>query len=339
MIRKKKMCNTKKKKLLDAQIKGKKLKKEYKLLKKQQNKEKKREQKNDAIKLKKKLAERERRKNKKILSNDEHDQKILNSIHEIINTNQKFKKHFDFTYHTQVYEPKQIIMNVIKHIKYAIPWNVTEQIPASTVYGCYSKMKKLKILEKVYITNLQFKINEELKNNKNNTCTMSDVTCVSNKYGIDKVEYNGQKKRKVTKISLITYGKYPISHKIDYGARHDSKILYEQLNNSYNININVLQSNNEYFLADSAYDWNKLKEKLIKMKYVPIIGNNKRNNKMNHDSLFTSEEKKVYRERIKIEHTNRIIKNHRRVNCRYDRTIESFQESLLLSFIDLILNQ
>ena len=75
---------------------------------------------------------------------------------------------------------------------------------------------------------------------------------------------------------------------------------------------------------------------LIEKGYIPIIAVNKKNKKFNNRKLSNNEKEK-YKKRIKIEHTNKNFKDHRRCNCRYDRNLDSFYGSTYVSLIDNIL--
>ena len=59
----------------------------------------------------KREKEKERRKNKMILNNNENDKKILNFILDVVFNDPEYRKLFDFTYKSQLYESKDIIYN------------------------------------------------------------------------------------------------------------------------------------------------------------------------------------------------------------------------------------
>ena len=91
-------------------------------------------------------------------------------------------------------------------------------------------------------------------------------------------------------------------------------------------------------LADSGYDDKELKMKLINMNYEPIIYPNNRNSKIKR--TMNDDHKIIYKNRmISTEHTYSQEKVHRRVNCRYERKIDTFYNSLLLSCIDFIIKK
>lgn len=336
ILEKKKYNKTQKKKMLKAQIKGKKEKKKRVELKKQLNKEKKRKKKKERIKEEKRKREKERRKSKKIIFNKEKDEKILNAILETIWENDNIKKHFDFTYSGQIYEAHIMVREIILHIKYALPWRVicsSYNLSHSAVHKAYIKLLKFNIIMKTY----EKLITQYILDNPDELIIQSsDVTVINNKYGSELVEYNGHKKKKCNKASIISTRKgKALSLALDRGSKHDSKILFSQLDNELFINTSLNDKYKKYILCDSAYDCKELIDKLISLGYTPIIVNNKRNN---NNKIMSDEYKEIYKERVYIEHYNGKIKTNRRVNCRYDRSLESLTGSFHLSFIDNIIN-
>lgn len=167
----------------------------------------------------------------------------------------------------------------------------------------------------------------------------TDTTCISNKLGSQYVAYNGYKKKKCTKISFITdsYG-IPINASIHNGKQNDGKILLLHFHNML-INKELNDKNKKYMLADSIYDVNDVKRLLSHKGYEYIINPNRKNTKYRRIKKLTTKEKEIYVKRIKIEHTNSILKNYRRLNCRYDRNIKTFYGSLWFSLISLIIKK
>ena len=78
---------------------------------------------------------------------------------------------------------------------------------------------------------------------------------------------------------------------------------------------------------------------MLNNKYVYIIPPNIKNTKYKKVEKLTKKEKKIYTKRIKIEHTNSWLKNYRRMNCRYDRNIDTFYGSLWISLIGIIVRK
>jgi hypothetical protein len=251
-----------------------------------------------------------------------YDNCIINAIKRNIITNNKILKYFNFTYTTQKHKIEDILREILKVIKYGIPWRLIENIPYSTVYSSYKRLLYFNILRNTYIDllHLYFKKqpNQKLK------YQYTDTTCVSNKYGSEFVEYNGYKKKKCTKLSFITDSKgIPINVSIHNGKQNDGKILVSHFNNMLITN-DLNNKNKKYMLADSIYYVKEVKDLLTNEGYVYIIPPNIKNTKYKKIEKLTSNQMKIYSKRIKIEHTNSILKNYRRLNCRYDRDLNTF---------------
>ena len=92
-------------------------------------------------------------------------------------------------------------------------------------------------------------------------------------------------------------------------------------------------------LADSIYYVNEVKNLLSSEGYVYIIPPNIKNTKYKQIEKLTSKQINIYSKRIKIEHTNSILKNYRRLNCRYDRNLNTFYGSLWFGLIGIILKK
>ena len=107
-------------------------------------------------------------------------------------------------------------------------------------------------------------------------------------------------------------------------------------------NIIDIQENNEnenYFFADGGYDSIQIREKLKKLKLIPIIPTNKRNTKdihLTNEVKLTKTEQKKYKKRIKIEHVFGKLKTDRKISTRYDRKNEVFINFIYLHFIKIL---
>lgn len=265
------------------------------------------------------------------------DEKIIIAIIKHIYNQPKIKIYFDFSFKSQKHKIYNQLKEIIKVIKYGIPWRTIENIPWNTAYATYKRLLKLNVIKDTYIGLLKqyFKKapNRKLK------IQITDTTCVKNRYGSDLVNYNGYKKIKCTKVSFISdvYG-IPISLLVTNGTKCDSKVLIEQLKNTFLIDNELNNNNKKIMLADGLYDSKEVMDTLEALGYTPIIAVNKKNTKYKEIRKLTSKEKEIYKNRICIEHTNNKFKVHRRCICRYDRYIEAFYGSIYVSLIDTILN-
>ena len=246
-------------------------------------------------------------------------------------------KHFDYTYQKQEIDLVNALPIIVNVIKYALPWRSIEHYYWNSIYKIYKRLLSFNVLKETY-KELLIKYYKKTPAKKLKM-RFTDTTSICNKYGSDLVDYNGHKKRNVTKLSLITDSNgIPLSYKIALGSTYDSTIFSEHINLEPLIDSQLDAKHRKYFLADSEYDTKQILERLRQMNYIPIIAYNKRNTKdCKKMRYFNKVEKNIYKHRLKIEHMNGFIKTHRRVNVRYDRNIDTFEGSINLAFIDAIL--
>jgi len=265
------------------------------------------------------------------------DENIAKVIIKYINSQYKIKKYFDFSYKSQKHHLIDQLKEIIKIIKYALPWRIINNISWNTVYSTYKRLLYFDVIKNTYIELLR-KYFKKAPNNKLKI-QITDTTCIRNRYGSSMVNYNGYKKMKCTKVSFITdrYG-IPINVYVSNGNKCDSKILLNQLNCKFLIDNELHNRYKHIILADSMYDSNEVIKELIKLNYKPIIAINKRNTKFTAIRKLTKEEIKIYKQRLHIEHINNTFKTNRRCICRYDRIINTFYGSIYFSLIDTILN-
>jgi len=241
-----------------------------------------------------------------------YDNHIIKAIKLNIYSNKNVCKYFNFTYKSQKHKIECILKEIIKIIKYAMPWRLIESIPYTTVYSSYKRLLHFNILKNTYIDLLRLYLKK--KPNKKLKIQYTDTTCISNKYGSELVKYNGYKKKKCTKISFISDSQgVVINASIHNGNQCDSKILSSHFHNML-IDNNLNNKNKVFMLADGIYYVNQIKDLLSNNKYVYIIPPNIKNTKYKKVKKLTKGEKQIYAKRIKIEHTNSWLKNYRRMN-------------------------
>ena len=250
--------------------------------------------------------------------------------------------HFDYSYRTQIHPLNIVVPEIVRVLKYALPWRSIVGLPWNTVYQTFQRLQRFHVFEQTYKGLLQKYLKKTPA--KKLKLRYTDTTLVANKYGSEKVKYNGHKKRKGTKVSFITDARgIPISIRIDEGSRNDGIILLDQLDDEDRghgtlVDRDLDEKYRGKMLCDSGYDSQKIKQTLLQMGYTPIIAPNKRNTKdKTKRRELTKKEKVIYKDRIKIEHTNAKVKNHRRIALRYDRGIGSFANSLFVACIDVVL--
>ena len=192
-------------------------------------------------------------------------------------------------------------------IKYAIPWREVRYLHYSTIYSAYKRLLYFNILKNTYIELLK-KYFKKCPNRKLKY-QYTDTTCISNKYGSKLVKYNGYKKMKCTKISLITDSNgIPFNVHIANETKCDSKILLDHFYKGMLISKKLNNKNKKFMLADSIYYVNNIKTLLFNNNYISIIPPNKKNTKYVKIEKLTKKEKNIYLKRIKIEHTNNTLK-------------------------------
>jgi len=136
------------------------------------------------------------------------------------------------------------------------------------------------------------------------------------------------KNKKLTKLSSITdVNGIPLSLIMDSGNKHDSILVDKNLEN-----LLITTNKPKYMLADSAYDTNKIRNKLNNLNYIPIIPQNIRNIKnKNKITNFNSIYSRNYKKRIRIENYFCKLKKFRRILMRYDRYDYSFLNFVFLA--------
>ena len=101
--------------------------------------------------------------------------------------------------------------------------------------------------------------------------------------------------------------------------------------------------NNNILLGDAGYDSNKIREKLIEIKFGKLLAaKNKRNikDKIKLEAIKLSlDEKNLLKKRIKIEHTNAHLKQYKRLSIRYDKYISHYVNFIYLACINIIINR
>lgn len=238
-----------------------------------------------------------------------------------------------------------IIRRIVFKIKSGLAWrdvdvNATEPNRPSwnTYYYIFNKLSKKGVFVETY-KELLLKYFKKQPSGKLRY-VMTDTTAIYNKGGVEKIGRNKFFKNKnVTKTSVMsdTNG-VPINIKLYDGNEHDSKILIDHLKNPFLIDIQMKR----YFIADKGYDSDEIREELKKLGYVPIIPYNKRNTKDKKKLKKMKLNKKqidILKQRHRIENTNKLLKNCRSVDMRYEKSADAFLQCVYVSCILLILNK
>lgn len=269
--------------------------------------------------------------------------KLVEYIVNFINSNLIFKN--SFNHHNQIYHIDKLLLVLLHKLETGLSYrnisNLYFNIKGGTLRYFHQKIIKLKIFEEFYNTYITKYLEEINYINKN---FYVDTTLIANKLGIDSVTYNVQlNKHKSSKISIIIDDfDVPINYITCDSNTHDSTILCNQIDDVVN-KFPKLCTNDKNFIADGAYDSNKIRNLLEEKKLGVLICNkNIRNtknkvliNKSKHVSLYN---KILLKRRIKIEHTNCSIKKNITINNRYIKYMENFNNYVLLSLIKISFN-
>lgn len=266
--------------------------------------------------------------------------KIRNAIKKYIQLQPNIYKYYNFSYKSQVHDLDLILDECIERVKYGKTYRSSKLLPKSTFNKIYLDLYKRNILKDTYIDLLKTYFYKNPASKLKYRFT--DTTCIINKNGSEKVKYNGHKKRKVTKISLETDSKgVVIKSTINNGNANDGKIFINDINESYFVNNDLLEKYKKYYCADGAYYTKRILKYLNEKGFIVIINRNKKNTK-NVKKLkklkMSKHDRCIYNKRFVIEDTNCNIKSFKLVQTRMDRKIESFNNTLFISYINKVLN-
>jgi len=285
----------------------------------------------------------------KIFKPNKMQKKLINFLNKII-LESKYRKNYNFFYHTQRYTLKYILTHIICFLHELASWrNLGKKW--NNIYKHYIKLNKSGFLENSYRKLLE----KYLKRTNNRTLkfTSCDVTIIVNNNGIDcKKRSNYAKNKNCTKLlTVIDKNKIPIAFFFFAGNMNDIKCLnltLDELLKQYGKYI-------KYFLADAGFHSNYIYELIEKYNIKHLIPKNMRNNKKykkeNGEKLtykekikiqfedFTKKDKQLYKKRIKVENMYANYKNtNNRFRTREDKYITNLQGLTYLYYAEQILN-
>jgi len=268
---------------------------------------------------------------------EKSDIKLIKNIIEFINSNDKYNRLFK--HHKQVYSIEDLLTALIYKLKTGISYkNISNQkfnIKGGNLHYFHTKIIKYKLFENYYDNYIENYI-LIMGNNINNFFV--DSTLVANKLGIDKVTHNIQlKKHKSLKISIIEDEfKIPIDFIVSNSNYHDSSLM---LNHIENISKKYpsLCTNNKHFIADSAYDSEKIRIELKSKKLGDLICDRNKRNTKDPNKLINLipnlHHKLLLKKRSNIEHTNNSLKQNRTINVRYEKKSKYYENFVLLAIM------
>lgn len=266
-------------------------------------------------------------------------EKLIKIIIKHVQSKPKLNKSFDNSNSLQKYSLTQYLVDILYVLKTGIAWrDLRSKINWNSVYKVFCKLVKYKLIEECYQTMLNKYLVKQQQTKLE--IILTDTTFIPNKNGEELIGQNYYYNRKKgTKVSLITDAKgITLDAKCYKGNRYDSKILEDHIDTIKKTNPIKGSRTKKYkrhFLADAGYDSKKLKEKLKKLGFTPVIAKNKRNSKkkvVKVDKTY----RKLYKKRLKVENTIKRIKENRRMINRYERKIENFKGFLFLTLTKLM---
>lgn len=275
--------------------------------------------------------------------------KLINFLNKII-LESKYKKNYNFFYHTQRYTLKYILTHIICFLHELDSWrNLGKKW--NNIYKHYIKLNKLGFLEDSYRKLLKKYL--QRTNNRTLKFTYCDVTIIVNNNGIDcKKRSNYAKNKNCTKLlTVIDKNKIPLAFFFFAGNMNDIKCLnltLDELLKQYGQYI-------KYFLADAGFHSSYIYELIEKYNIKHLIPKNMRNNKkykkengekLTHEEKikiqfedFTKKDKQLYKKRIIVENMYANYKNtNNRFRTREDKYIANLQGLTYLYYAEQILN-
>jgi len=263
---------------------------------------------------------------------------IIQLIFNYINNDNKLYKIFN--HHNNKYLLKELIKySLIIHLN-NIPYRVISNFTSinwNTIYKFIIKLCKYDIITNIFNNKISKYISEI---NNTNVILYTDTSFINNQLGNELVNYNPyNRKHKSTKISIIIDNfNIPISIKSYDPTIHDAKILNIHLT-ELKIDHPNLFDNKKKIIADSAYDSNKLRNKLKELELGDLITlinrrNIKDKSKLRKNNLF---ETILLNSRHKIENIICRYKKCKKINNRYDRKLITFNYTLMLSSLFILM--
>jgi hypothetical protein len=277
--------------------------------------------------------------------------KLINFLYKKI-MNSEFKHHYDKTYHTQKYDLKYILTNIVCFINNYHSWRSLGN-GWNNIYKHFIKLVEWKILDTSFIDLLKSYTNK--RHGKHLKVVMVDTSTIFNKNGNDYIKRNYCVKNKFcTKVLTIVDDKgIPLYVNYNPGSQHDSECLIKILDEFLVKTPDIVT-----FLADAGFYTNAIQETLKKHGVKPIIAKNVKNRKTTKIYLdkngkkrkltpkekierqvedFTNKDKKIFKKRHKVENVYANLKQKPHLSLRYDKRVINMYNLTLLYFCEKIL--
>ena len=221
---------------------------------------------------------------------------------------------------------------IVKLNKEGKQWRDVKYLASYTVY--FKKFKEWSnnnlFKEAYFILILYLTHHRYITYKQLNNCYI-DSTMIRNKQGIECIGRNySDKFKNGTKSSVIsTENGIPLGLKIVPSNIHDINTVEDTIYNS------IIKLNNKKIGADKGYVSKKLKDKLKLEKNIELITENKNNSKYKN----THDKKTFLKKRYIIENLFAWLKNNKRVQLRYDKFLQNYEQLHYLSFGLIVQNK
>ena len=192
-----------------------------------------------------------------------------------------------------------------------------------TIQDVFLRWSRLKIFEDAY----NMLINKYKLSKFNDASIIElfiDTADISNKYGCELAKFGQNKKKRVTKVSLICdAAKVPLSVTFYSGNTHDVTTIKSSLKPLQNIKYSKIK-----LIGDKGYISSAIKNELLKTN-IELVTYAKRNQIIKN----THAEVKLLANRYKVEHANQILKDFNRVYIRRDKLIITYKSFVFLGLL------
>jgi hypothetical protein len=239
------------------------------------------------------------------------------------------------------YTDKLFIGCILYVLKYGTTWeSFLGPIPGKQLHKRHLEYYDSGLYLQFFNTTLK----KYLENNRIKYLSI-DSTIINNKFCIELENHLPiNKNRKGVKISVIVddIGS-PLTYIICESTVHDSKIAINNINDMLNNKIinNAFDKTNGYvyLLGDKGYDSFTIKNIINDNDMKHIISPNNRNTKDPNKKYLTEHETEKIKKRMKVENFFAIIKRTAKINCIYEKKLESYNGLLLLLLGSILLNR
>jgi len=243
---------------------------------------------------------------------------------------------YNDNYISRKYSEKQYIEEIITVLNRHIYWSHYKGIINYKVLNNkFNEYNNLGIFKSFY----NYLLNNYLKKQcKNKLKIVSiDSTFIYNKQCTNLQRNKYFKNKKGLKISsIVDINGVPLSIFCESGHIHDAKLFDKTINDTIIVNKKYIK----YFLGDSGYDSNNIRNKLNELSITPIIPQNKRNIKnQNKIIIFTEIENQNYKRRIIVENYFAWIKNKPKILFVFEKNINNYLNFVYLTSSIIMFNR